>query len=482
MAKSSKLFELIKTFNKAEKRYFKTQTRQFNAEEQSNYEELFNLIEAQETYDEGAIISQLSNRSFAKNLSAGKNYLYNFLLKCLRNYHSGKLARISVREMIINTLILIHRRLNDQAMKLMNKAEKMARKHDLFIELLSINLLQRILYRSFTEKGSEDTVIRLQEDFDLFLEKIEYEQRLQCIYEAIYTISRTRQFSPDQIESLEQRYHKMGFPENKSNMSFNELSIRIFTEILLNRKAENFVMTQDIHEEALVFFQDNPHFIKEYQARYINFIANIIGHYLINREYEKIAEKLNLIEAIEPLNSQLMIIKFDNLYYTKIIYLLVSKQFEKTIELAPEVWQFLRHYRHQLSNTRSKTIAVNLSNGLFMAKDFEASLDGIDFILNEFDIKTKPEANFLALRLQILNHFELNNDLLVTHQMRNILRKYRSGPFREALKPTMDVLRKIIRQPASKADLLREHAATVKHTILTDDIISWINHFYPSPR
>ena len=482
MTKSTILFDLIKTFNGSEKRYFKTQTSQFNPEEKFNYEELFDLMEAQDNYDEEAIINQLSNRSFAKNLSAGKNYLYNFLLRCLRNYHSGKTARIKIREMLINTLILIDRRLNHQAKRLLKKAEKIARKHDLFIELLSINLLQRILYRSFTEAGSEEAVYRLQADYDFFLDKITYEHKLQSLYEIIYIISRTRKSSTPRIQSLMEQYNSMAYPENEDDISFNELCIRTFAENIFNRKATNFVMKQNIHQEALQYFQKNPHFIKEYQTRYINFIANIIGHHLTNREYDHIPEKIKLLEAIEPNNSQLMITKYDNLYYTKLIYLLTSKQFEETVKIAPEIWRFLDQYKHQLSNTRSKTIAMNLSIGLFMSRQFEASLDGIDIILNKFDEKTKPVINFLALRLQILNHFELDNDILVIHQMRNIMRKYRSGPYREILKPTLNTLRKILRQPASKKDLLREHVTALKHTNLTDDIISWINHFYPPNR
>ncbi len=482
MAKSTILFDLIKTFNGAEKRYFKTQTSQFNPEEKFNYEELFDLIEGQDAYDEEAIISQLSNTSFAKNLSAGKNYLYNFLLKCLRNYHSGKTARIKIREMMINAMILFDRRLNEQVKKILMKAEKIARKHDLFIELLSINLVQRMLYRSFTEKQAEENVSRLQADFDFFLDKIAYEQKLQTIYESIYIISRTRNFSTAKVQSLVEEYNNIGYPDNEEDISFTEISFRIFTENIFNRKAPNFIMKQNIHQEALQYFHKNPHFIKEYQIRYIILFANIIGHHLTNKEYDKIPEKIKLLEAIQPNNSQLMIIKYDNLYYTKIIYLLTSKQFEETVKIAPEIWRFLEQYKHQLSNTRRKSIAMNLSFGLFMSRQFEASLDGIDIILSQFDEKTIPIVNFLALRLQILNHFELNNDILVIHQMRNIVRKYRSGPYREILKPLLNTLRKILRQPASKKDLLREHATSLKQTNLTDDVITWINHFYPPNR
>lgn len=483
MGKSTELFELIKSFNKAEKKYFKAFSNQFKSEQELSYVELFDLIDAQEEYDETKIEAQLSNRVFAKNLSNGKNYLYHFLLKCLHNFHSGKSVRIQIRELYINAALLAERRLNTHAIKLLAKAEKIALEYEMNHELLTINLLQRHLFRTFTEKNVKERIHKLHNTFNQAIRQIEREHVLQSQYENLYIIHRPNNTPIEALDVLFQKYQTV--IDNlipKDPITFNELSIRCWTNSTYYRRKKKYKEAADSYEMLNLYFDQHSRFKIEYQARYLNFVSNFIAFLLYSLEDEdsikRASQLIAELEGTEPSNSQLSIHKYDNLYYCKIIYYTRAKQFEKAVELAPEVWSFLIKYRQQLSKTRKMSIYYNYAFAIFMAGEYELSLDWLEYLLDNFDPKIVPDTTFMAQRLQIINHFELNNDILVEHLMRTILRKYRNPKYGTVIVPTIKVIKKILRQPASKKILLQDYCKTLESTALLGDVRDWIDYKY----
>ncbi|KAA3641467.1 MAG: hypothetical protein DWQ02_00505 [Bacteroidetes bacterium] len=483
MKKSFELFELIKSLNKAEKKYFKSFANQFRDSTESNYVQLFDLIEAQEVYNEAEIKAKLTNRKFAKNLPFSKNYLYNLLLKCLRNYHSEKSIRIQIREAYINASILFDRRLNNQALRILTKAEKLATAYQLHHELLAINLFQRILTRSFPTKGTMEKMKALQSKFTNALDQIQREHLLQSHYEELYVISQPRHAPIEKLDEIFKQYQNsidQLIPQEPA--SFNELSIRCWTNSVYFRRKKQFEKSIHHQEILITFFKDHPNFLKEYQLRYFGIINNYLGLLISNYKGTETGKKVQQViqefENIVPNNSQLRIHKYDILYYLKIIYYLRTRQYENAKLLAPEVWNFLKRYHHHLSQTRRITVYYNFSFALFMAREYMKSLDWLEFLLENYDPKVLPDATFFARRLQILNHFELNNDILVEHLMRSMLRKYQKHKYKPPLQMTLKTIKKIFRQPSSQKDLLIAHYQETDQRPLLWEIKEWIGQKY----
>ena len=86
---SSNLHQLIKSLTKAEKRYFKVYSSRHTIGDKNNYQMIFDAIEKQTSYDEGAIIRKFKNESFINRFSITKNRLYDHVLKSLDAYHSN---------------------------------------------------------------------------------------------------------------------------------------------------------------------------------------------------------------------------------------------------------------------------------------------------------------------------------------------------------------------------------------------------------
>ncbi|HRF40744.1 MAG TPA: hypothetical protein PK198_18260, partial [Saprospiraceae bacterium] len=70
MARQDPLHQLIRGLEKGEIRHFRLLARMhYSKDKRSDYEELFDLMAAQEQYDEAATARSLSNQLFARNLS-----------------------------------------------------------------------------------------------------------------------------------------------------------------------------------------------------------------------------------------------------------------------------------------------------------------------------------------------------------------------------------------------------------------------------
>ena len=79
MIKKDKLFSLVKSLSKSEKRHFKLFAARQNGGR--NYLKLFNAVEEQECYSEQLIKSKFAGENFTNQLHVTKNYLYKLILK-----------------------------------------------------------------------------------------------------------------------------------------------------------------------------------------------------------------------------------------------------------------------------------------------------------------------------------------------------------------------------------------------------------------
>ena len=100
MAKTD-LYQLIKAMSKTEKRYFSIDAKK-SGKDSARYLKLFQVINEMEEWD-----NEKLKRRFKQNLSADKKYLYEAILRSMRDYRSTKSKAAQVKEKIDGFGILI---------------------------------------------------------------------------------------------------------------------------------------------------------------------------------------------------------------------------------------------------------------------------------------------------------------------------------------------------------------------------------------
>lgn len=151
---STDLFELVQSMNPSEKRYFKVFTSLHTMGEGNKYMQLFEIIEGQDAYDENFILEKLNTKQGA-SFSKMKKYLYELILKAMRNYNNEKNGSHLINNAIDDTAILFDKGLHKQALKSLEKAEKIAEQYELIsYQFLIKNWWQRLSFHLGNEQKS----------------------------------------------------------------------------------------------------------------------------------------------------------------------------------------------------------------------------------------------------------------------------------------------------------------------------------------
>ncbi|MBZ0203783.1 MAG: hypothetical protein K8I03_12265 [Ignavibacteria bacterium] len=145
MKRNSDLFDLIKSMDKNEKRYFRLSSEVLSGSK--NYIELFDAIECQKTYDENAIKSKYKARKFVKQFAYTKNYLYGLIINSMASYRKNSSIDYRLHTMIMQCKILFSKALFGQYFRSIEAAKKLALKYERFGYYLQVLDMEKIIIR-----------------------------------------------------------------------------------------------------------------------------------------------------------------------------------------------------------------------------------------------------------------------------------------------------------------------------------------------
>lgn len=140
MQKSERLFDLIHTMTKAEKRAFKLRAQRNG--ERNRYIDLFDVIAAMPAYDEEELKSRIRDEGTRKNLRQAKHYLKNAVLRCLTELRVFQDSLRQADTMLSTASMLHERQMHDLEYDILCRAEKLARTNGNELTALRSRMLQ----------------------------------------------------------------------------------------------------------------------------------------------------------------------------------------------------------------------------------------------------------------------------------------------------------------------------------------------------
>ena len=138
MPKSNSLFLLIKAMTKAEKRHFKMYSSINAIDGDKDYIRLFDAMEAQEAYDEKALLEKFKNEPYFSQLNGVKFYLYRQIMKSLKIIQDDSSDNVKLQNYLAEIEILFGKKLFKNCATTIKKARIYAQKHENFLKLLEI--------------------------------------------------------------------------------------------------------------------------------------------------------------------------------------------------------------------------------------------------------------------------------------------------------------------------------------------------------
>jgi len=430
MKDSEDLFELAKSMTKTEKAYFKKYGhKQSNRKvKDSIYVKMFEILDSQREYDAERLVKKMKKIHPGFKLPTAKNYLFNLLLKTLSEFHGATDPKAQLQHNIREIKILLNKGLKKQARKLMYKAEQLASKYDDQYALLEIyRFKERVIDIGKSEyENKEAAYLQRKEIINNLNIANELNWLAKKVYMHIYGAS------GGQLRTTEEREKMMEFInhpllKNESArptfqaryhyhniFSYYHIGLRNLTDSLRHLK------------KLVNLFEDNPEMKKILPLSYINVMFNTLVVMNNLRDFQEFDDYIESFKAFinTPELKSFSYLKTNfNLYITQLEKHLYACEFERGLELIPEIEQKIELFAN-MNKRKLMVLYYFIAATYFFNGKFDESLDWFNEMINDDNARYSHEKLYFAGRiLIIIVHFELGNHFLLEHLIKSTYRE-----------------------------------------------------------
>jgi hypothetical protein len=428
MKSSDDLYQLIKSLTRNEKGYFKKSAGMHVIGTQNNYVRLFDAIDNQSEYDEQKLVQHFKGETFIQHLPSEKIYLYNLLLKSLKEYHSGISVEAELNGMLHSIEILFDKGLFKACHKLLKKAEKIALQYEKHLILLRIYDWEAVIYRALPDM--EELKKHLDEK-GKEIEKLiqEYQDYIVCktIDDKVFYTLKTTGFPRNKQDKL--IYEKiMRHPLMKEEGPPDGFLAKYYHLSARNMNSEAFgeaKQTYEYRKKLVEHVEEFPHQLKDNLILYVRALNNLVNiqdelHYF--EEMEVSLQKFNQIQTKSPtIESRI----FAYSYALKVARAIECGDFDTCVKFLPEIEAGIRKYGSLLHKEFILGFSYNIFYGYFGAGDYRNSLKWMNILLNnDTFITTRPDVYRFAMIMNLILHFELKNHELLSYNIRSTYRSF----------------------------------------------------------
>lgn len=393
MKRKDDLFRLIQSMSKSEKRYF-TLDAQKTGKTDAKYLELFKAISNMDKYEE-ITLKRLSN-----HLSVDKAYLYEAILRSMRDYHSKKSRSAQIKEKLIDAKYLFERELYELCQERLDEATVLAKEIGDHLSLLMINREERrIAYR--TRKGDVPVqithLLSTKEDNILALSE---ENNYLDLLDKLWKNSFTKEALPDSevklLHSNPSTFHSM-----LSTHRFFQCNGLYYQQINNNDRVFEYF------DKAMGWWDEYPKYKEEEFYNYIIDASNFLAICFKKERFDYFNELLTKLESENPINSHHQKILFQRLFQFKLLYNINFGIVTDVLQIAETVEDGLN--KHTVAITTEKVLSFNIAVLLFIAGEHQQTVLWCDRVIKSKGDKEKLDTTVGSYFLKILTTIELDD-------------------------------------------------------------------------
>lgn len=413
MKSKEDLFHLINAMSRSEKRYF-TLDAQKTGRKGSKYLELFQFINTMDVYDENRLKKQ-----FDKTLPSDKAYLYEAILRSMRDYRSSKSKAAQIKEMIMDSKYLYERGLYDQCEERLREAKSLADELDDQLACLEIIKEERRLVRDRRRARYEHHLESLIEASDKSLTSIGEEIYYLGIYDQLSKeVIRQPDLDNETLRSqFRDRFAKAiedieDYPSNIHARRRYFQSAALYFQLL-----GKFDQVFEYYTKVVDWWDENQKYKGEEFYRYIVDISNLLFICLRIKQYEKFPELLERIEREPPSNQHDQKIVFQKLAIYKLVYFINSGQSDGAYKLVDEIEYGLNQFN--INPVSTLILSGNVAILLFILQDFSGCLKWCERIKaqkmeSRYDIQKGMYLLYMVALLEMEELDEMESALRMT--------------------------------------------------------------------
>jgi len=401
MKKRDDLFHLIKAMSKSEKRYFTLDAKK-SSSKGSKYLVLFQAVNDMEIYDEAKL-----KKKFGKNLRYDKSYLYEAIMRSMRDYRSANSYAARIKEMILDAQYLYERSLYQQCGKRLEEAKELAKELDDQLSILEINKLERLLLRQTKVKSYQEKMLDLIGAKDNSIKSLQLEMRYLDLLDNL-VLEVDKRFSLKSENEIAEFHEK--YPSSYFDLEQNNLKGR--TQLRFFQSAAFYAQLLRRNEEVLGFYSkvvqwwDLNDKIKEDEFhKYVIDVSTLLHAYSNKGDYHQILPLLKRLEEGTPKNQHDQGVVFQKTIIYRLLYYINTGSPIGVGELVQSVQEGLDKF--QIKDSTKNVIIFNTSLMLFLQEKFQQCVDWNTRIMRGTKYITRRDIRNGVLLLNLVAIYEL---------------------------------------------------------------------------
>lgn len=453
MKKKQKLFTLIKTMNRGEKRAFKLFAQKYN-KDNSFYIRLFDALDKMDNFDIDIIKKKvIKTNKDLKQFPVIKNQLFNIILSCLRNHKENKPGSLQYNLQLESYEILMDRGMFKEALSYLLKAENKARNIENFPQLISIldkkkNVYQRLLSINLLAEKLK----AISQEKKRIIKILDLEDWFANQYHTIYHVYRTN--GTELQDELKVKFNQFQSElEEKETEAPSVKAMHYFylSQTTISYTLNNMERAIKYVEKHIQLLKSHPFFLQLNLNEYLKSVNNAIIIKIGQGKFSSALEEVNQFEAEfihkdGEINKFLEQRVFEISYSAKLSICVENLQLDEGLSLIPNIEKGITAYKNVgMSIDRNMRLSFGISLLHFWKEDWAKSLEWLDKI-EAIEIETKSSPSQVvsyAKLLKIICHFELGNYELLESIIRSTQRYMKKN---KRLFPTEAILLKYLKK------------------------------------
>jgi hypothetical protein len=422
------LFRLIKSLTPSEKRYFKIFFCGDKSADEAKFIRLFNLIDKQSDYDEQKILDQEKDFK-ASQISNMKAHLYRQILQSINNYNPNNDIEIKIREILNHTNILYNRALYEQCWKMLEKGRQLAEANDKQRLVFEIIEFEKKLLTKLIRTDIKEKVLDLVKESESQQKKLQSITTFQNLSIRLYSFYLQLGFIRNSTDfEIVNRFLYSSLPAFKEeNLTFDEKSY------LYNSLVGYYLFIQDIErgyeyaKKWVDLFEQNPQFIVPKIENYIKAIHNLLvsqSKLFKYHEFDEFSRKFESISKIEGLsltqNIKIQLFKYSSVHNINKYFM--TGRFIEGKEIIPGIASGLEEYQDFLDTHTVTIFQYKFACMYFGNEDYSQAVYWLNKIINSKDVNIRSDIHGFARILNLISHWELENEDLVDYYIRSTYR------------------------------------------------------------
>ncbi len=369
MKKREDLFHLVQAMSKSEKRYFTLDAKK-SSTKGSKYLALFQEINDMELYDEAKL-----KKKFGKNLRYDKSYLYEAIMRSMRDYRSANSYAARIKEMILDAQYLYERSLYLQCAERLEEAKSLAKELDDQLSLLEVNKAERMLLRQMKGKKYSDLMEKLRKDAKLIIGSIQEESRYLELLDLL-VVEVDNKFSLKKASEIKE--FKVRYPESTFHFS-SELTSERAKLRAYQSKAHYYQLLRNPdgllaqYSKIVDWWDDNLKIKEEEFHKYIIDISNLLYAHYTKEAFHEFPALLEKLEKEKPRNQHDQGVVFQKVMTYKLLYYINTGYTVGIEQVVEDVKKGLDKY--QIKDASRNALVFNTSVMLFVLEKFDRSLE-----------------------------------------------------------------------------------------------------------